>query len=101
MKINRRSILSGLAGAGLCGPSATLAGAEPASARKSLRVAFLTDSHLPVSPGENQRISKMLDQVLGQHDKPDLVVFGGDNVMAVDGDETKSTSDSAQDQFDN
>jgi Icc protein len=101
MKINRRTILSGLAGAGLCGPSATLAGAEPASARKSLRVAFLTDSHLPGSPAENQRISKMLDRVLGQRDKPDLIVFGGDNVMAVDGDETKSTSESAQAQFDN
>jgi 3',5'-cyclic-AMP phosphodiesterase len=101
MKINRRAILSGLAGAGLYGPTATLARAEPASARKSLRVAFLTDSHLPVSPGENQRMSKMLDRVLGQHDKPELVVFGGDNVMAVDDDDEKNTATLAQAQFDN
>ncbi len=36
---------------------------------------------------ESQRMSQMLDRVLGQPDKPELVVFGGDNVMAVDEDE--------------
>ena len=73
---------------------------EPA-AKRALRVAFLTDSHLPVSPGENSRMSRMLDRVLGQPDKPELVVFGGDNVMAVDEDEKPITVASAQAQFDN
>jgi 3',5'-cyclic-AMP phosphodiesterase len=95
--LNRRNVLSGLAAAGLWYPTATHGSAAPG---RALRVAFLTDSHLPVSPGENQRIGKMLDQVLVQHDKPELIVFGGDNVMAVDDDE-KTTPDSAQAQFDN
>ena len=43
----------------------------------------------------------MLDRLIGQRDKPELVVFGGDNVMAVDGDEEKNTAESAQAQFDN
>jgi 3',5'-cyclic-AMP phosphodiesterase len=101
MNFDRRTMLSGLATAGLWRSTETLARAESGTARRALRLAFLTDSHLPGSPAENQRMSKMLDQVQGQRDKPELIVFGGDNVMSVDGDETKSTSESAQAQFDN
>lgn len=101
MKINRRTLISGLAAAGLWRTTETLAHAESPTARRALRLAFLTDSHLPGSPAENQRMSKMLDRVLGQRDKPELIVFGGDNVMAVDRDDEKNSSVSAQAQFDN
>lgn len=50
--------------------------------RRSLRVAFLTDIHLPAS-GRNEQISRCLQQVL--REKPDLILFGGDQVMNVDG----------------
>jgi 3',5'-cyclic-AMP phosphodiesterase len=101
MEFNRREMISGLAAAGLWRSSETLARAEPTTARRALRVAFLTDSHLPVTPGENQRMSRMLDRLQDQRDKPELIVFGGDNVMAVDDDDDKNTSESAQAQFDN
>ena len=90
----------GLATAGLWGGARPSAGADPV-AKRTLRVAFLTDSHLPASPGENARMSRMLDRVLGQPEKPDLVIFGGDNVMAVDEDDKPITVASAQAQFDN
>jgi 3',5'-cyclic-AMP phosphodiesterase len=101
MKFDRRALLSGLAAAGLWRTTGAYARADSVSARRALRVAFLTDSHLPVAPEPNQRMSRMLDKVLGQPDKPELIVFGGDNVMAVDDDDDKNTSRSAQDQFDN
>jgi 3',5'-cyclic-AMP phosphodiesterase len=101
MRFDRRTMLSGLASAGLWPIAGTSARAEVATTRRAVRLAFLTDSHLPGSPAENQRMSKMLDQIERQRDKPEFIVFGGDNVMAVDGDEKKSTSESAQAQFDN
>ena len=100
MTIDRRTWLGGLATAGLWGGARPSSGSESA-AKRALRVAFLTDSHLPVSPGENARMSRMLDRVLGQPDKPELVVFGGDNVMAVDEGDEPITVASAQAQFDN
>jgi 3',5'-cyclic-AMP phosphodiesterase len=100
MKIDRRSLLGGLATAGLWSGARPSAGADSV-AKRTLRVAFLTDSHLPVSPGENARMSRMLDRVLGQREKPDLVIFGGDNVMAVDEGDEPITVASAQAQFDN
>jgi hypothetical protein len=72
MNFDRRTMLSGLATAGLWRSTETLARAESGTARRVLRLAFLTDSHLPGSPAENQRISKMLDQVQGQRDKREL-----------------------------
>ena len=66
MTIDRRTLLGGLATAGLWGGARPSAGADSV-AKRTLRVAFLTDSHLPVSPGENARMSRMLDRVLGQH----------------------------------
>jgi Icc protein len=100
MTIDRRTLLGGLATAGLWSGARPSAGADSV-AKRTLRVAFLTDSHLPVSPGENARMSRMLDRVLGQREKPDLVIFGGDNVMAVDEGDEPITVASAQAQFDN
>ncbi len=96
MSINRRNMLAGLAAsaAGLVTlPAPARAGRE---AKRSLRVAYLTDSHLPTPPGQNERMKRALDQVLGQKDKADLFVFGGDNVMAVDGSRTAEEAAKAQ-----
>ena len=101
MELNRRAVLSGLAAAGLWRQSETAARAQPAALSRALRIAFLTDSHLPGSPAENGRMTRMLERVQGQRDKPELIVFGGDNVMAVDDDDEKNTIASAQAQFDN
>jgi Icc protein len=93
-------MIGGLALAGLASTARPVARAE-SEERRSLRVAFLTDSHLPEPPGENTRFARLLDRVQGQKDKPELIVFGGDNVMAVDSDDDKNTIASAQAQFDN
>jgi predicted phosphodiesterase len=82
-------MIGGLALAGLASTARPVARAE-SEARRSLRIAFLTDSHLPGSPGENTRFARLLDRVQGQKDKPELIVFGGDNVMAVDDDVDKN-----------
>jgi 3',5'-cyclic-AMP phosphodiesterase len=100
MTMDRRTILGGLAMAGLWSGARPFVRADSGE-KRSLRVAFLTDSHLPVSPGENARMSKMLDRVMGQSEKPDLIILGGDNVMSVDDGDEKNTVASAQAQFDN
>ena len=92
---------TGLATAGLWKRSAKPSAEADSVAKRTLRVAFLTDSHLPVSPGENARMSRMLDRVLGQPDKPELVVFGGDNVMAVDEEGMSRSHAASRAQFDN
>jgi len=100
MTMDRRTMLGGLAMAGLWSGARPHARADSGE-KRFLRVAFLTDSHLPVSPGENARMSKMLDRVMGQSEKPDLIILGGDNVMSVDDGDEKNTVASAQAQFDN
>ena len=101
MNIDRRTWLGGLATAGLWG------GARPASGFRTGREAGppgrLPDRFPPagLAGREGARMSRMLDRVLGQPDKPELVVFGGDNVMAVYEDEKPITVASAQAQFDN
>lgn len=80
--LTRRRLLSSLsvAGAGaLAGTSS--AGTSIAAPRRSLRVAFLTDIHVPAE-GMDERISACLGKVLDA--SPDLVLLGGDLVMAVD-----------------
>ncbi len=94
--LTRRGLLGGLAAAGLSAAAASPTPDAPAASR-TLRVAFLTDCHLPEPPGQNARMAKVLDRVQNQPDPPDLLIFGGDNVMAVDG----STPDAAAIQFAN
>ena len=67
--------------AGLWSGARRSAGADSV-AKRALRLAFLTDSLLPVSPAENGRMSRLLDRLLGQREKFDLVIFGGDNDKA-------------------
>ena len=48
----------------------------------ALRVAFLTDTHLPAS-GRNSQFRKVLDLAQNQY-RADVLLFGGDNVMGVE-----------------
>jgi 3',5'-cyclic-AMP phosphodiesterase len=71
-------LMGGFAGSSLLGPlSGSLLGAQ----RRTLRCAFVTDLHLPAK-GQEKRAEAM-HKALASH-KPDLVIYGGDNVMAVD-----------------
>ena len=74
MPLTRRSLLS----AASFGVASTLL----PPLRRSLRVVLLTDIHLPAN-GRNDLVRRCLDQVVKE--KPDLILFGGDQVMNVDG----------------
>jgi len=68
-----------LAATGMVSPSP-----QPKKTRSqtAFRVAFLTDVHLPAT-GQDERFAKALRHAEAQ--KPDLVIFGGDNVFCVNG----------------
>ena len=50
--------------------------------KRSLRIVLLTDIHLPVQ-GQNERVARCLERAMKEN--PDVFLFGGDNVMNVDG----------------
>ena len=89
----RRRVL----GAGLAGLAASPvlasapSGVEPSG--RSLRLAFLTDTHVQPERQGEAGFAACLAQVQGLDDPPDLIVFGGDNVMNVDGDEGRLRAD--------
>lgn len=93
MSVTRRDLLQAV--------SAFTAGlALPATAHLSrprkYRVVLMTDTHLPAD-GQNARVAKCVAKV--RRERPDLILFGGDNVMAVD---PSSVSEEAADrQFEN
>lgn len=85
MKLDRRELLKllGLSGASVLLPEALQAqGGRPP--RPVLRVAFLTDIHLPLS-GQNDTIKQLLRQVQSPGLRVNMIVFGGDNIFAADG----------------
>ena len=77
MKFTRRNILSLLGSAPLLSVPAI---ANPVTPRRVLRIAYLTDIHLPNVPEVAERAVKALERAKGC----DLILFGGDNFMAVD-----------------
>ena len=92
--LSRRAVLgSGLAATGLAIPglaSGLAAEAEDDSSdepARVLRIAFLTDVHVQSERRGEEGFAACLAHVQSQGDSPDLVVFGGDNVMNVDGEE--------------
>jgi 3',5'-cyclic AMP phosphodiesterase CpdA len=74
---SRRDVLK-LASAAVVG-TATGTIAQPAPAR-SLRVAHLTDAHIQPERGGDAGLARCLADVQARH-QPDLVLFGGDNIM--------------------
>ncbi len=104
MLIPRRSaMITGLAALAAMGlPANALA-----RSRRSLRVCFFTDSHLPTItshpdrlPNDKLRHQERFRAALEKANSfgPDLFLFGGDNVFAVDQD---NTEENARDQFSN
>lgn len=83
--INRRELLASSLAAGLLPATFGLAQSTSRPAR-GLRIAFLTDAHLRAPSDDrdrgNERVVKAFD--LTREQNPDLVIFGGDNVFAVD-----------------
>ena len=82
--LSRRQMI----GTGIAGLVATPALAGAGIARddspRVLRVAFLTDTHVQPERRGEQGFAACLAHVQAQPDPPDLVIFGGDNVMNVD-----------------
>jgi 3',5'-cyclic-AMP phosphodiesterase len=76
----------------------TAAGEEPLAARKRvLRIGHLTDIHVQPEKGAGEGFAAALRHLQHQPDPPDWVLFGGDNLMNVDGAEG---ADRAQVQLD-
>lgn len=94
--LDRRQLLQ--AGLGIVGGLALSSARAESPAPKGLRVAFLTDTHLPGDkPDVVARVAKLVTDIQARPNPPDLFVFGGDNVMAVDG---KQSPEQVQNQFD-
>lgn len=94
--LDRRHFLQ--TGLGVAGALATAQAGPDTPNQTALRVAFLTDMHLPGDqPEVAARVGKLVAEIQARPQKPDLFLFGGDNVMAVDG---QQTAEQVQTQFD-
>ncbi|QDU39752.1 Calcineurin-like phosphoesterase [Maioricimonas rarisocia] len=96
--LTRRNLLRACAGVAGGAAAMKLSHADDTTDSSTLRVAFLTDIHLPAGrPEIAERVAKLIDSIQARPNSPDLFVFGGDNVMAVDGDQS---DDEVHEQFD-
>ena len=77
MQFSRRSLLSLLGGLPLAGISA----AEVGGAKRVLRIAYFSDIHLPNDAVITERAALAFEKAK----TADLFLFGGDNLMAIDG----------------
>lgn len=93
-KLTRRELLTaGAATAGAFAFSRSLGSEHP---HKVATFAFMTDCHLPAT-GQDDRLARAFEKVQNDSRKPEFIVFGGDNVFAVDG----MSSKAAEAQFSN
>lgn len=76
----RRAFLAS-ASALLAGPLAVSAWTNPAPRKRVLRIAHLTDVHVQPERNAAAGFAACLHHVQNQADKPDLILFGGDNIM--------------------
>lgn len=105
MELTRRELLAGFgAAAALPGLADGSSSGEPQG--RGLRLCFFTDAHVPMPKAGDPNPTKTLEatdrlktafQKAGSF-KPQLFVFGGDNVMAVDQGNSETHADA---QFDN
>lgn len=96
----RRQALAAVAGGTLIGSGLSGVGPQQVQAvqaagrpRRVLRFAHLTDTHLPDNDTGRRGFEACLAAVQGLDDPPELIVFGGDNVMNVDSAEGAATAD--------
>lgn len=94
MSISRRTLLT----AASFSAAALATGIKPSRRKRTFRVVFFTDIHLPAS-GKNERAVRCLDRALTE--KPDLILFGGDQVMDVDLDSLTYPEAEADAQYEN
>lgn len=87
--LTRREMLAATLATTLLGSTATPAADTPAAAapRRVLRFAHLTDVHVQPEKRGGEGLAACLRHAQDHADKPELIVFGGDNVMGVDGKE--------------
>ena len=88
---SRRTVLAGGLAAGVALPLAPFTreargATSAASPRRVLRLAHLTDTHVQPERAGAEGFAACLRHVQGLSESPDLIVFGGDNVMNVDSD---------------
>ena len=88
--MNRRELLKMLGAAGLASATGIASAKVPLHsahsagqkrAKKPLKIGFLTDFHLPTSGKDDQ--FKQVMAKLEQEGFPDLLLFGGDNILAA------------------
>lgn len=88
--VSRRELLVGGAAAVALGPSLADAAVTRRSKRgRAMRFAHLTDVHVQPERAAGEGMAACLRHAQEQKDAPDFIVFGGDNVMNVDGEEGK------------
>ena len=82
-KIERRGFLKATAGAlgGLAFTSGQTKSVAATAAKRVLRVAHLTDVHVYPDRKAPEGMASCLRHVQSQPDKPDLILFGGDQIM--------------------
>lgn len=97
--VTRRGVLAaGLSGSVLSGLSAygqqeTVQPPAQENAKRVLRFAHLTDTHVLDARHADEGFAQCLQHVQAQEDAPELIVFGGDNVMNVDSEDGSKTAD--------
>ena len=88
---SRRSVIGAGLGGIVLGPSLAGVRADPSGGDgRVLRIAYLTDVHVQPERSGEQGFAACLAHVQAGEDPPDLVLFGGDNVMNVDGEEGRA-----------
>lgn len=65
----------------------------PGAAKRSLRIAHLTDVHIQPERKGDEGLAACLNHVQELEDKPDWILFGGDNVMNVDSEDGRQRAD--------
>lgn len=83
--LRNRRVFLGQVGMATVAASVAASTARADDAKSSLRVAFLTDTHLPTNrPEVAPRVAKLIEDIQAGPQPPDLFLFGGDNVMNID-----------------
>ncbi len=86
VSISRRQLLTASATLVAAGsvPDSASGRTRSGEARRVLRIGHLTDVHVQPERAAREGFAAALHHLQNQTDKPDLVLFGGDNVMNVD-----------------
>jgi 3',5'-cyclic AMP phosphodiesterase CpdA len=94
---SRRQILAGGLAGLAAGPAAFAATKyntrDAGESKRVMRLAHLTDVHVQQEREGDNGFAACLKHVQEQDDKPDFIIFGGDNLMNVDSEEGSQSAD--------